>query len=180
MVRERPEPKKGHAMHASVKRVATIALMLGVAVSLPAACGDSGDSNPDNGSSSSGIGGGIIGGCTVAGQQCPVACDPDLGCVECASNADCGATQPICVSGQCEECGETSDCATGQACFPEDHTCQAACGDNTDCSGNAPICDPLTGACVGCMDDTDCPAQAPICSPVTAQCVECGMDADCG
>ena len=74
--------------------------------------------------------------CSVSGTGCKTACDSTLGCVECAGNGDCGAAAPICVAGRCRTCGTTSDCATGQACYPATHTCAPACTGVASCSND--------------------------------------------
>ncbi len=146
---------------------------LGSALTLPLACGDSGDVF------SAGVGG-ASGDCVVDGQSCEQGCDDNLGCVECTDDSDCGTAQPVCIAGECEECGSNADCPTGQSCFPQDHQCQDSCETAADCEGDEPICDPDTGACVGCLTAADCDGDQPFCSNVTSQCVECEADADCG
>src|SRR5438445_2978543 len=79
-------------------------------------------------------------GCIRGGSKCPLGCQENLGCVSCLANADCGTANgaPICVLGQCEECGVTADCGAGRACFPGDHSCRPACLTNADCVPDAP------------------------------------------
>ncbi len=121
------------------------------------------------------------GGCRVNGQACTVTCDPQVGCVECAGNSDCGAAKPFCVTGHCYECGASGDCGTGKACYPATHTCQVACAGPGSCTnGDTPICDPDTGACVGCINAQDCGAARPICDPAHGQCGQCLANSDCG
>lgn len=121
------------------------------------------------------------GGPVQCSQACPGGqfCDFDLGCVECSVSPDCPATAPVCLNGKCEACANNSDCAAGQACFPDKHDCQPACTANADCPGDAPICDPVTKACMGCLSQADCPND-PFCSPVYGQCVKCLNSSDCG
>ncbi len=120
--------------------------------------------------------------CSISGTGCKVACDPTLGCVECAGNGDCGAASPICVAGHCRQCGSTSDCGTGQACFPGNHTCAPACSGPGTCANQngAPICDASSGACVGCLTNKDCSGSKPVCDPTSGQCGECASSSDCG
>lgn len=131
-------------------------------------CGSS-----DSGGSSRG------GACTISSQPCPAACSPTLGCVECANNAGCSGSKPICVLGHCEACGTSADCGTGQVCFPDSHDCMPACTSDASCPGDAPHCDPVTHACVGCRSNADCSGDTPVCDPVRAQCSECASNADC-
>lgn len=139
-----------------------------------ASCGGSGNSDIGSG----GPGGG---GCTVGGHACQNACSATLGCVECASNADCGGGRPICVRGSCEECSATADCGTGQACYTRDFSCHPACSSNADCNDpGQDLCDTKTGACVGCLTNTDCGGGRPICDGTTGQCVSCLSNKDCG
>jgi hypothetical protein len=148
------------------------AAAIAAAMSLAPGCGDADEvvePGPPGGSS-----------CARGGNACPVLCDSALGCVNCVTDADCGAAQPACVGGECFDCGNNSHCAMGQSCFPENHECQDSCSDNGDCdSGDAALCDPATAACLGCIDPGDCDADE-VCSPVTGQCVECASSTDCG
>ncbi len=151
-------------------------LSLGMAGVLASSCSDD---NANTGGSGGG-GGNPTSGCQVAGQDCPLFCDPSLGCVECRTDGDCPATDPICVAGSCEKCGDNADCGAGEACFPANHECFTACVDTADCPGEAPNCDVTTGQCVGCRSAADCPATEPICNTATQQCGECASNADCG
>ena len=130
--------------------------------------------------------------CTNGTYRCNPAqkCDPALGCVQCLTNANCppggagNANLKVCVLGSCEVCGADSDCATGQVCYPSNHTCHASCladGGATCGGGRTPICDMTTGACVGCVTAADCKNTAgrAVCDATTQQCVQCGTDADC-
>ena len=140
-----------------------------VAGGLALSCGSSNDS-PSNSAE----------GCNISGTKCQFACSPNLGCVECRGNSDCGAAQPFCVLGRCEVCASSADCGTGQACYPRDHSCQPACTAGS-CNGDTPMCDAATGACVGCTKSTDCAGtNRPLCSATLGQCVACAASSDCG
>lgn len=154
-------------------QIALLSAVLCVGLMTPLACSESTDTFPPGTGAASGA-------CVVDGMACPHGCDENLGCVDCALDADCGSGNPVCVVGDCEECGDNADCPTGQSCFPEDHECAPSCQDSGDCDGDAPICDPDTGACVGCQSDADCGGDEPFCSDLTKQCVECELNADCG
>ena len=120
-----------------------------------------------------GQGGDPCGGCQ-GGQLC----DPQLGCVDCLTNNDCGAALPVCFNGTCVECAVNTDCPNNQTCSPVDNQCQPMCQNNADCqNGNANICDPNTGACVECINANDC-SNGQLCSG--GVCVDCITDADCG
>ena len=134
----------------------------------------------DAADSGAGSGSGLTGDCVVGGQSCRQRCDATLGCVECASDLDCGGGSPACILGRCEECSVSSDCATGQACHPGRFECAAACTGDGDCPGDRNICDTLTGECVGCLDDGDCPAAARYCDTLRAKCAECMSSSHCG
>ncbi len=136
--------------------------------------------------------GGAADPCTDGTFMCRMGqlCDPALGCVQCLTNKNCppagafNANAKVCVLGSCEVCGADTDCAAGQVCEPNTHTCRASCiGDGgTNCAmrGGAPICDTTTGACVACLTAKDCTnAMRPVCDPTTQQCVQCGANADC-
>jgi peptidoglycan-associated lipoprotein len=77
---------------------------------------------------------------------------------QCRDDDDCKAEEGntdrlVCVNGQCEECGQDSDC-------PKE---RPRCKDNR---------------CVECIEDGDCPEDKPICE--NNQCVyECEIDSDC-
>jgi len=115
-----------------------------------------------------------------------MACDVELGCVECVRDDQCPAAARFCEVGACVGCranvgvGDAADAATcppdAPICFPHDHSCHAPCVGDTDCPAEAPRCD-VSGTCVGCRADDEC---APgVCSSVTRQCVECRVDEDC-
>jgi len=146
-------------------------LALASAAIFAASCGGGGEASTD----------GVVTppGCTRAGEKCALGCDANLGCVECLHSTDCGPGAPFCVLGRCEECGANVNCGTGQACFPDDHTCRTKCASNGDCDGEAPLCDVATGACVGCLKDTDCSPERPVCEPTRAQCSECKSNLNC-
>lgn len=163
-------------MKASFGRGLMVVVLSTAGVLLTASCGE----DEDVGFSGSGGGGGVVGGCAVNGAMCPVLCDEQLGCIDCITDADCGAAEPSCIAGECHECGDNNDCPMGESCFPKDHACEPSCQTSDDCPGDAPICDPATGACVGCVGDADCAQPTPSCSPLTKQCVECASNADCG
>jgi hypothetical protein len=119
--------------------------------------------------------------CTRAGAKCALGCEPNLGCVSCGSNADCGPGAPFCVLGDCEACVTSKDCGAGQACFPEHHECRTACASNANCTdSDAPLCNLMTGACVGCLTNMNCPPDHPICEPTRSQCSECSLEVPCG
>lgn len=125
-----------------------------------------------------GAGPGGAGDCTCDGGQF---CDPQLGCVECLLNTDCGGGNPICFLGSCEECGTNADCAMNEYCHPNSHICEPACMDSNDCGmGNANICDIPTGTCVECLTTDDCANQnAPLCNTTLGLCVNCITSNDC-
>lgn len=114
-------------------------------------------------------------------DSCPAGriCSSSLGCVECLLDLDCGAANPACIDGRCEQCETSADCAAGQTCYPGNHECNAACATNADCSGDAQICNPTTKACVECLVKADCPDD-PFCDPTYGKCAECLGNADCG
>lgn len=120
----------------------------------------------------------FIGDCTIGGKACTFGCVSNVGCAECGVDGDCAATEPYCILGKCVVCSSTSDCATGEACFPRDHRCKTKCSTNANCEKDEPICDE-DGACVGCRDDDDCPATEPICDSTRSQCAQCGSNGDC-
>src|SRR5688572_7322837 len=113
--------------------VTVAALLVGAVPS----CGDSDD-------------GGSDGSCARGGDPCDTFCSGEPGCVECASNSDCGPGEPRCVAGRCEACADNDDCGTGQVCHPREHTCGLACASDGDCDDQAPLCDTASGQCVGC------------------------------
>src|SRR6185436_5976266 len=115
-----------------------------------ASCGSSGSSGATPGGGVAGLGGVCRDGCNA-----PAVCDATLGCVECTSDAACGAGRPRCVLGHCEVCATNADCpAASPACFPGDHSCHAAC--TADSCGKNVICNVPTGVCAGCAADMDC------------------------
>jgi hypothetical protein len=66
------------------------------------------------GSSGTGLGG-------LCGTGCPAnrTCDPQLGCVACTGDGQCGAGAPFCIAGSCEACRTNADCpASAPSCLP--------------------------------------------------------------
>jgi hypothetical protein len=153
-------------------RVFLVLFLSSVTACLAAACGGS------NGNGSV-IGAGSV--CANA-SACPQKCDPNLGCVECLSDADCGGAQKFCVTGACVACRGNQDCGvSAPACWPGDHTCHESCSapGTTGCRNVAPYCNSGTGACEQCRTSADCAQGAPICNTATQQCGECTTNADC-
>jgi len=122
--------------------------------------------------------------CTAEGEctepddlECPEACDSNLGCVECLTNADCDFG--TCIEGACAagDCSSNADCDDDDVCNGvEICTNDGICTDPDDlaCDG---FCDPERG-CVECLDDEGC--DFGICTP-TGVCLEggCTGDEDC-
>ncbi len=135
------------------------------------ACGSDAD-NPTS------VPGGAAGSCaTSCGSK---KCDPQLGCVDCLVDGDCGSK--FCVLGKCEACRTNADCSgTTPSCWPGDHECHGSCGQGTACPNNAKLCDSATGACAACRTDADCPSgDERHCLATTGRCVACATVADCG
>src|SRR5206468_2362874 len=65
---------------------------LGAVSLIAASCGSS--SSSDGATGSTGTGSPF---CNVGGTSCKLACLEGVGCAECAANADCPASQPVCV-----------------------------------------------------------------------------------
>lgn len=122
---------------------------------------------------------GYLHGCLIGGSECPHGCDPNVGCVQCVGDGDCGAAKPFCVLGTCEECAIDRDCSASQACYPRRHECEPLCTQNGNCHPEEPMCDLETGRCVGCLIEADCGGSHPFCDPVYGQCVDCFEDFDC-
>ena len=131
------------------------------------------------GSSGGSTGSGLCGPNACGGGQ---TCDPTIGCVQCTTDAQCGASDKFCVLGDCVACRTNADCgASAPACWSGDHKCHASCtgATPTACPKNAPECDPATGACTECLRDGDCAAPAPFCNAQLASCVACRTSTDC-
>jgi hypothetical protein len=148
------------------------ALVLGVMVAL--GCNNSSDS----------VGTTKKTGCAISNRECEIACDPNLGCVQCVANADCGAADPVCLYGTCVRCGTDAHCDGDEVCHLHDYSCAAACTQDSDCQGmprrgvNA-RCDVESGVCAECVDDADCGDDQPLCDTVAGRCAECRSDMDC-
>lgn len=101
-------------------------------------------------------------------------CDRTLGCVECASDGDCPATEARCLRGTCVGCRTEADCSdpNARSCWATDRECHAPC--TGVCPAGATC---VAGACVGCAADTDCPSGA--CLAEEKRCVECTRDETC-
>ncbi|MBX3185779.1 MAG: hypothetical protein KF819_02140 [Labilithrix sp.] len=116
--------------------------------------------------------------CGVNGQNAcgPFAvCNPKLGCVECAVDADCPRSAGRCLQGACVACRGNSDCAAPSACWSVDDACHPPCGGVACPAGFS--CDAASGACVGCVADADCASG--VCSKALRRCVECESDGAC-
>ena len=118
--------------------------------------------------------------CEVAGTTCTVGCDPQMGCVDCRSDADCGAASPICIAGECvAQCQGDADCDGDEQCDPNRGAC-VECLADADCDGDEPLCISAAGRCGECLNSEACDCQEPICDLSEGECQECVVDADCG
>ena len=82
-------------------------------------------------------------------------------CVQCFSNSDCPATQPI--------------------CDPEELRCKAGCTSDAQCTGSqTPHCNLQASECVQCLTAADCSATpaTPACDS-HGRCAVCATNADC-
>jgi hypothetical protein len=99
-------------------------------------------------------------------------------CVECESDAECGAERPNCneATNTCEGCTSDEDCGTEDApyCLVDDQRCVACVGEG-DCGGDTPFC--LSNHCVQCAGPEQCGGDTPICQ--ANECVECDGADDC-
>ena len=144
---------------------------------LIAACGSSGDSTT--------AGTGTFSSANCAAFGCPsgLQCAPDLGCVKCTSDAQCGGATPHCVSGACEECSGNADCPVmASACWlGEHHQCHAPCTSSAECPrGNH--CEVSTRRCLECATDDECASNGngkPVCNTLSGHCGTCRTDAQC-
>jgi hypothetical protein len=113
-------------------------------------------------------------------------CSNTLGCVQCAQDKDCPATDPRCIEGRCQLCATNADCPVAMPACWADHRCHAACTTNADCmnaggGGQLTICDTGTGDCIGCKTNADCTGTMhPLCDTATDRCVDCLENKDCG
>jgi Cys-rich repeat protein len=107
-------------------------------------------------------------------------CDPDrLKCVDCLSASDCGIASPFCITGDCEECIQNTDCGAGQVC-DDDLECRAFCDADAQCTdGDRGHCIVETGACVECVEDLHCDFDADKTVCIVDQCEECRVNEDC-
>ena len=106
-----------------------------------------------------------------------------LACVQCLSDANCGAASPTpkCKnSTTCVQCTSSMDCATPglTACKPTTNTCVECVDDSTCTAPGKTRCNTTTNTCVGCTDDTQC-AAGEQCDPASNTCVDCYNDMGC-
>lgn len=134
-------------------------------------------------SGGSGAGGGD--GCTFMGCpacEAPLVCDPEMGCVECQTNADCtNDAATICESYRCVQCtiSDISNCQDNDTCF--NGQCANICNQPADCNGVQgcfnPTCD--INRCVCCTENSNCVQEnTNICAP-NGVCRQCLSDSDC-
>ncbi len=129
------------------------------------------------------------GGADECGAPTAFCDDPNDVCVNCRTDADCGAGRPECVDNVCEACDPADDAgctANGGApvCDAGSRTCRA-CGDDAECAtnpGNGGQC-VAGGECEACdaADDAGCLAggTAPICAGNPESCRACQDNAEC-
>lgn len=99
-------------------------------------------------------------GCGVCNGDPPDPDSEELPEQSCSDDSACSEGTPVCVEGQCAQCGDDAHCASA---FPELPLCiQGICGEcraDLDCQAlygaDAPICD--AGVCSGCATGADCP-----------------------
>jgi len=114
--------------------------------------------------------------CMCTGSK--YSCDNGTCRSHCSTNTDCGIGQ--CVSGQCVQCTDDSQCTGGFVCA--NNVCAPPCTSDTQCSALSRCTD---GKCVasGCETDRECIAFT---RNVTAVCksnecvVPCQTDLECG
>lgn len=148
---------------------------------------------------------GDAGSCPAASCPGGLTCSVGLGCVECTSNAACGALRCLVAQGRCVECLLDADCGAGRVCEQATHHCLEACSEDDECASDkcdriggievclacrtadhcqstpgTPRCDTRRGACVRCLADADCGGAASRCDRLTGTCRECTGNADCG
>lgn len=136
--------------------------------------------------------GAVDDGCTSPLGTC-VGAGNSATCVDCTTNADCGAGDVCDGTNTCVPCvddgpGDDAGCPTGQLCDTSGATnvctpCLDTAGPGDDDEGcSAPIgtCVDLggTNTCVDCAADGDCAGNL-TCNTATNSCVGCVVDADC-
>lgn len=127
-------------------------------------------------------------------------CDTSSGlCVQCLTASQCtDPDSPLCVSGNCAQCGADTDCAALDAGMPY---CSLSLGGlcvGCDSPSQCPLdnqgCDSSSGSCGSCTYNSDCPAGlgcgvmtglcAPFCGSAAASgapdCADCATSTDCG
>jgi Cys-rich repeat protein len=122
-------------------------------------------------------------GCRSSADRCTInqTCLAGVGCVECASDSQCG-TGRICQQNQCVlGCSANApNCPNGLVCNMAQGRC-VTCVNSTQCT-NAPtnICNPANQTCVECLGNSDCksPGQK-ICDTSRNVCVGCIVNAQC-
>jgi hypothetical protein len=123
--------------------------------------------------------------CVDAG--CPLAtlrCDVISGvCEECLSSGDCALPLAWCdpTAHRCFECATSADCAGDyDVCIIPAHKCAPRCPpDGGPCPPGA-TCNEALDACVYCHSNDDCmEPQHLVCQPLVGACFECAVDTDC-
>lgn len=122
-------------------------------------------------------------------------------CVECGSDADCGAATPACdpITRRCVPCRGAVGCASPYVCSPSAPVCVLPCMDGNGCPGfiescrsnvcsacndaedcaSGDLCDVPHGRCVSCLSDEDCGGLEPRCNQATGRCEACVTNVDC-
>ena len=128
----------------------------------------------------------------IGGQCVPPECQNDSDCPDterCTQNRCEPVPCPdgVVIGHKCVQCGQDSDCGSGQSCDTSTHTCsprcQYACCADSDCLPGQ-TCDAATHACkcqFGCCADSDCKTDQS-CNSETHACqckFECCSDTDC-
>eukprot|EP00889_Picochlorum_renovo_P006767 jgi/Picre1/33797/NNA_001276.t1 len=119
--------------------------------------------------------------CTTPGF--PICSRKEKECVQCRSDGDCNAQNPVCQDGTCLQCVSSEDCQgnpTNSVCNTVTNTC-VPCNEASGCDPNsqATVCfvSAAQRECVQCVSDADCPDSL-VCS-TDRTCVACNTNTDC-
>lgn len=105
-------------------------------------------------------------------------CGGDHRCVECDVDGDCAGAKPYCARHHCVACLTLEDCDdVNKACFPADGKCEPRCSGDEECGTARPFCSAALQVCVQCIAGGDCAADKPFCD--LGKCVKCQGDDDC-
>jgi uncharacterized repeat protein (TIGR01451 family)/MYXO-CTERM domain-containing protein len=120
--------------------------------------------------------------CSGAKPVCDTSVSPKV-CVGCLNNTQCSTNAPVCntTTKTCGPCASDANCPAALPACLSSGACGLCSGTNaTKCTGATPVCNTATATCVGCLTNANCSGATPVCNTTTKTCTGCTSDSQCG